>query len=106
MVFIGRLHNVGVLLNACLSKFYRMVMFFHVGSSRNFCTVHEKPFEISDEQPNAAVLIIKLMVRTRFPIIAEPRSERYIFDLPPLFVPHFKLEFVQYFPVKTITKKD
>jgi hypothetical protein len=25
-------------------------------------------------------------------------------DLPPLFVPHFKLEFVQYFPVKTITK--
>jgi hypothetical protein len=27
-------------------------------------------------------------------------------DLPPLFVPLFKLEFVQYSPVKTITKKD
>jgi hypothetical protein len=27
-------------------------------------------------------------------------------DLPPLFVPHFKLELVQYFLVKTITKKD
>jgi hypothetical protein len=27
-------------------------------------------------------------------------------DLPPLLVPLFKLEFAQYFPVKTITKKD
>lgn len=27
-------------------------------------------------------------------------------DLPPLFVPPFKLELVQYFPLETITKKD
>jgi hypothetical protein len=30
----------------------------------------------------------------------------YDSDLPPFLVPPFKLEFVQYFPLKTITKKD
>jgi hypothetical protein len=33
-------------------------------------------------------------------------DKKHQVDLPPLFVPLFKLEFVQYSPVKTITKKD